>query len=166
MEARNLLEKTNGNTAPRHRRRSLTLSMRRYSKQRLAIDALAYPPDPEMEATRPVHRGDCCAGGVNSARPCPWVSCRHHLYIDVDERRGSIKLNFPHLEVWELPETCALDVAGNGGMPLLDAGAMVNLTRERFRQIERVALLKLAEALECDLEDLTTEGTEKYDENA
>ena len=30
----------------------------------------------------------------------------------------SLKLNFPNLEVWEMAETCSLDVADNGGATL------------------------------------------------
>ena len=36
---------------------------------------------------------------------------------------GSIKLNFPDKEIWELEETCALDVAEKGGITLEEVGA-------------------------------------------
>jgi len=61
------------------------------------------------------------------------------LYLDVNERTGSIKLNFPDLEVWELPETCALDIADRGGITLEEVGEIMNLTRERIRQLETAA---------------------------
>jgi hypothetical protein len=64
------------------------------------------------------------------------VSCKHHLYLDVDPDTGSIKLNLPHLAPDELEETCALDVAERGGVTLEEVGAILNLTRERVRQIE------------------------------
>jgi DNA-directed RNA polymerase sigma subunit (sigma70/sigma32) len=51
---------------------------------------------------------------------------------------------WPGLEPWELPETCALDAADRGGMTLEEVGAILNLTRERIRQIQRLALAKLA----------------------
>lgn len=88
---------------------------------------------------RPVHRGDC----RGMQRPCPFVSCQHHLYLDVNPETGSIKLNFPELEVWELKETCSLDVADTGGITLEEVGAILNLTRERVRQVEVRGLLKL-----------------------
>ena len=69
-------------------------------------------------------------------RPCPFVSCSHHLYLDVNPETGAIKLNFPHLEVWEMAETCSLDVADRGGITLEEVGAILNLTRERIRQVE------------------------------
>jgi len=56
-------------------------------------------------------------------------------------------LNFPDLEVWEMVDSCALDVADRGGTTLEEAGAMMNLTRERIRQVEVKALVKL-EALD------------------
>jgi hypothetical protein len=71
------------------------------------------------------------------------VSCKYHLYLDVNPRTGSIKLNFPDLEVWELPETCALDVAERGGMTLEEVGELLNLTRERIRQVESKGIEKL-----------------------
>jgi hypothetical protein len=63
--------------------------------------------------------------------------------LDVSPKTGAIKLNFPDLEVWDLPISCALDVADAGGVKLEDVGALMNLTRERIRQIELRALSKL-----------------------
>ena len=77
-------------------------------------------------------------------RPCPFVSCQHHLYLDVSARTGAIKLNFPDLEVWDMTESCALDVADRGGTTLEEVGAIMNLTRERIRQVEVKGLAKLA----------------------
>src|SRR5258707_13829037 len=76
-------------------------------------------------------------------RPCPFVSCSHHLYLDVNPETGAIKLNFPHLEVWEMAETCSLDVADRGGITLEEEGAILNLTRERIRQVEVRGLAKI-----------------------
>jgi DNA-directed RNA polymerase sigma subunit (sigma70/sigma32) len=61
----------------------------------------------------------------------------------VNPETGSIKLNFPDKEIWELSETCALDVADRGGITLEEVGAIMNLTRERIRQVETRGLLKL-----------------------
>jgi hypothetical protein len=85
---------------------------------------------------------------VHGARPCLFVSCKHNLYLDVNPETGSIKLNFPDKEIWELGETCALDVADKGGITLEEVGAIMNLTRERIRQVETRGLLKLREAAE------------------
>jgi hypothetical protein len=91
------------------------------------------------EFERPQSREACKEG----ERPCPYVSCKHHLYLDVNPETGSIKLNFPDLEVWEMADTCSLDVADRGGITLEEVGEILNLTRERIRQVEVRGLLKL-----------------------
>ena len=63
-----------------------------------------------------------------------------------------IKLRFPGKEPDELDESCALDAAEEGGMTLSAIGQRLNLTRERIRQIERIALRKLAD-VGLDLEE-------------
>ena len=86
--------------------------------------------------------------GRDAKRPCLYVSCRYHLYLDVNPMTGSIKLNFPDKEVWELEETCALDVAERGGITLEEVGEIMNLTRERVRQVETQGLAKLQALLD------------------
>jgi len=44
-----------------------------------------------------------------------------------------------------MQDSCALDLAEEGGLTLEDVGAVMNLTRERIRQIEMSGLAKLAE---------------------
>jgi hypothetical protein len=87
----------------------------------------------------PANRSEC----RDAPRPCPFVSCKYHLYLDVNPDTGSIKLNYPGREPEELRETCALDVADDGPKPLEYIGEVMNLTRERVRQIEVRALVKL-----------------------
>ncbi len=132
--------------------RARPLSGKRMTKRELELGRLLYP-DEQIE--RPVTRADCGSG----ERPCPFVSCKHHLYLDVSARTGAIKLNFPDLEVWEMAETCALDVADRGGTTLEEVGAIMNLTRERIRQVEVKGLAKL-EALKDmgGLRDYVDEG--------
>lgn len=72
-------------------------------------------------------------------RPCPYVGCRYHLYLDVLPS-GSIKFNFPDLEPDELEVSCSLDVADDGDHSLEQVGVYLNLTRERARQLEDKAL--------------------------
>ena len=99
-----------------------------------------------IESMRPRTRAEC----INGPRPCLFVSCKHNLYLDVNPETGSIKLNFPDKEIWELEHTCALDVAEKGGITLEEVGAIMNLTRERIRQVETRGLAKLREATEDD----------------
>jgi hypothetical protein len=120
----------------RSRPRSKTIAMKRLTREELRIGALMYPP---VDIPRPMTREEC----RGEARPCPWVACKHHLYLDVNPETGSIKINFPDLEPWELKDTCALDVAERGGITLEEVGEIMNLTRERIRQVEVRGLLKL-----------------------
>ena len=132
--------------------RARTISVKRMTKRELELGRMLYP---EVDVDRPVTRTDC----ANGARPCPFVSCKHHLYLDVSARTGAIKLNFPDLEVWEMNETCALDVADRGGTTLEEVGAIMNLTRERIRQVEVKGLAKLQALKDMSaLRDYVDEG--------
>ncbi len=101
--------------------------------------------DPEASKRHlPMHRSDC----ADIERPCPFVSCKHHLFIDVS-RAGSIKFNFPDLiradgtiAFEKMRATCVLDIAAEGGATMERTGRMMNVTRERIRQIEARALRK------------------------
>lgn len=141
------LPKNSGNddtTAPPARRqrksrnRPKTIAGRRLS--RAEIEAGIKLVD-DMWYEKPKTRADC----VDGPRPCPFVSCKYHLYLDVKVDTNSIKLNFPHLEVWEMEHTCSLDVSTRGGMTLEEVGHILNLTRERVRQVEVAGLEKLRE---------------------
>ena len=117
-------------------------------------------PDPalpeEADTQRPQTRADCLPGGCNQARPCPWVSCRHHLAIDVTSK-GKVK------ELWEdleaAPVTCALDVVdaledelerralvGTKRVELDRAtvGHYLRLSKDAIQQIEFKALHRLS----------------------
>ena len=120
----------------RTRPRSKTIAMKRLTREELRQGALMYPP---VDIPRPTSRAEC----REELRPCPWVACKHHLYLDINPETGSIKINFPDLEPWELKHTCALDVAERGGITLEEVGEIMNLTRERIRQVEVRGLLKL-----------------------
>src|SRR5262245_63061663 len=120
----------------RTRPRSKTIAMKRLPREGLRQGALMYPP---VDIPRPTSRAEC----REEMRPCPWVACKHHLYLDINPETGSIKINFPDLEPWELKHTCALDVAERGGITLEEVGEIMNLTRERIRQVEVRGLLKL-----------------------
>lgn len=126
---------------PKRRRRkravrNKTIAIKKITREQLRIGALMYPP---VVVERPRTRGEC----RDAMRPCPWVACKHHLYLDINPDTGSIKINFPDLEPWELKNTCAIDVAERGGVTLDEVGEIMNLSRERIRQVEVRGLLKL-----------------------
>lgn len=131
------LDDETGRRRRRNRARAHTISIRRLSKAELNRGRVLYP---ETEYWKPKSRAEC----VDMERPCPFVSCKYHLYIDVHPVRGSIKVNFTDMEVWEMTETCALDIADRGGITLEEVGEIMNLTRERVRQVETAGLSKLA----------------------
>jgi hypothetical protein len=133
--------------------RARTISVKRMTKRELELGRMLYPEIDDIE--RPRTREECS----DAPRPCPYVSCKHHLFLDVSARTGAIKLNFPDLEVWEMNETCALDVADRGGTTLEEVGAIMNLTRERIRQVEVKGLAKLAALRDMtSLRDYVDEG--------
>lgn len=114
------------------------LPKREQVRERIQLELLE-EIDPVGHIKRPPTRGDCVGG----ARPCPFVSCKHHLYLDVSPKTGAIKFNRPELAPEEMTESCSLDVADRGGATLEDVGAIMNVTRERIRQVEGTALAQL-----------------------
>jgi hypothetical protein len=97
---------------------------------------------------------------IHRSRPCVFIACKHALYLDVSET-GSIIFNFPHLEPGQMPakRSCSLDLAVRGGMTLEQAGVAQALTRERVRQVEVKALVKLLVRLKergIDRSDVTS----------
>ena len=54
------------------------------TKRELEMGRLLYPDTEDMQ--RPTVRA-LCQGGE---RPCPFVSCKHHLYLDVNPETGSM----------------------------------------------------------------------------
>ena len=128
-------------TAPRrpHSVRPRTMSKRDLERMDKREKAQGHERLEVIPYQRPQLRQDC----RDKARPCLYVSCVHHLYLDVTDK-GSIVFNYPELEPWELKETCSLDVAEKeDGLTLEEIGEFLNLTRERVRQVERSALHKL-----------------------
>lgn len=126
------------------RQRARTMSRKEMARMFRQQQAAGLDPElqalmAELDATRPKVRGDCAEG----ERPCPYVSCKYNLYVDVNPKTGSVKMNFPDKELWELAETCALDVADRQGITLEEVGVIMNLTRERVRQLEMRGLTKL-----------------------
>ena len=86
---------------------------------------------------RPKIRAECQGG----FRPCPFVSCRYHLYLDITYT-GSIQFNFNE-EPWEIYPSCALDIADEGDHILDEIGDILHICCERVRQIEAAAISKL-----------------------
>jgi hypothetical protein len=87
---------------------------------------------------RPKTRAECVA----VPRPCPFIGCVHHLYLD-KTKTGRLIVNFPDQDVLDLKHSCVLDVVDQyGPMRLNEIGTILNVTQERVRQIVSTALKK------------------------
>lgn len=103
---------------------------------------------------------------MDGPRPCPFVSCRYHLAVDIVTQMGrpSIWVNGANREIYParfadsrfdefadmaaervlaMGETCTLDIADEGGKTLEEVGALYSITRERVRQMEKKAIVRL-----------------------
>lgn len=94
----------------------------------------------DLERARPKTRNDC-RGGI---RPCPFISCKFNLYLDVRGNKEPFP-NYPELLPDQIPhDSCVLDVVEEGDLvPLERIGKALNLTRERIRQLETRAVKKI-----------------------
>jgi hypothetical protein len=65
--------------------------------------------------------------------------------LDVNPHTGTIQIHHPNRMPWEVPagQSCVLDMAEAGELTLEETGEILNFTRERARQIEVRALLRL-----------------------
>lgn len=99
---------------------------------------------PAPDVPRPRTRADCRDG----PRPCGWVSCRHHLYADI-QRSGHLLIN-SSVEPDQMEDSCALDVAERGGMTLVQIARILGVTKERVRQIVDTAMDTMATRVDRD----------------
>lgn len=116
--------------------KDLSTETLRWNGERVTIDdirigALLYPEKIE----KPKTRRECEKG----ERPCRFISCRYNLYLEVTN--GNVK-TLPW-DIKDLKESCALDVAAKGDQTLEFIAELLDLTRERVRQIEEKAFTKL-----------------------
>jgi len=90
---------------------------------------------------RPRTRGDC----VDGPRPCPWVTCRHHLLLDIGRDGRLLKARaFDEANEYELleamldmPETCALDVAERNGASAAEVANLLGLKHDAVDEVVR-----------------------------
>lgn len=138
-----------------HRRRTLTVKeLRNIRQTNRRLPAVLLQDLEAMDSTtwadtndRPTTRGQCKCG----PRPCPWVGCRFHLFMEESTTgRPGLVFNWPDREPWEIPQTCSLDVA-EGSRTLEEVGHFLNVTRERIRQVEEVALRKVKARIQAVL---------------
>lgn len=112
-------------------------------------------------SSRPRTRGEC----IDGPRPCPHVSCRYHLVVEVtpagsvtvhgrlgatltEKAKGGVVDDFVEQAAQVVAEyqgdTCALDVADRGEATLETIAVAFHLTRERVRQVETKGMRRAA----------------------
>lgn len=96
----------------------------------------------EDDPARPRDRNEC----KSIPRPCPFVTCRYNLYLDV-RGDGVLRINFPDREPEDMLASCALDLAEDGPRTLDSVAGLMGMSKERARQIETAAMQKLRVAL-------------------
>lgn len=107
------------------------------------------PDNVDPNVVRPRTRGDCEGG----QRPCPFVSCAHHLYHVA--HRADYASDEAHFDA--LVETCSLDIADESGATLLRIADVLKVTRARAQQIESRAVLKARRAVRLRLKAVALE---------
>ena len=100
------------------------------------------------DRTLPWSRGDCQGG----ARPCPCVTCRWHLlWVAPGVLHPAARAAAPRpMSMWSaddaaaaisaLPESCALDVADQGGAPAERIGELIGVSKQGALDAEERAL--------------------------
>jgi hypothetical protein len=90
---------------------------------------------------RPRTRAECEPGGWNEQRPCPFVGCKHHTYLDVNQSNGTLRTSGPleDLLSGKTRWSCVLDVP-TGGLVLDEVGEVFGVSRQRIQQVEKDVL--------------------------
>jgi hypothetical protein len=72
------------------------------------------------------------------------------LYLDIRPTKatGKLRIEIPDIEPDEMRESCTLDVASRGGASREEIADLMNVTRERVRQIEILPLAQLRGKIE------------------
>ena len=88
----------------------------------------------------PRRRSEC----LSRKRPCPWVRCKHHfIWLVWDKLRDKSNDEITDC-ITEMKFSCVLDIVDNyREMTLEQIGELLNLTRERVRQIEEKAITRI-----------------------
>lgn len=121
----------------------VTVSKARKTRQRQRL----FDFDPELTAELDRKRPKCRLECIGGPRPCPWVSCKYHLFGDFEDD-GSYHCNHPGKEPWELEHTCALDLADEGPLSTEQIGAAIGVGAERARQIVVEGIQSLREVFD------------------
>lgn len=102
----------------------------------------------DYQYEKPKKYSECIEQGLGTETPCPFVSCKWHLYLEVSEF-GSLKLNVPEIEPDEMEHTCVMAVVRQNpdGVTNEFIANDLGLARQRVNQIEMLALVRAREQL-------------------
>ena len=92
------------------------------------------------------------------------MTCRHHLYVDVSEHG----LRTHNVEVWDLKDSCSLDVAdavsdGTRDVTYSDVGDLIGVSRALAQETGVKAVTKLKRSLTTGLPHLKVEPVRVFD---
>ena len=122
----------------------LTVSERRPRRQRVTVhvSSIGKSADNTQDTNhwRPQTRAEC----IDGPRPCPYVGCKYHLFLDFTPL-GSLKFNFGDADdaLESMQESCSLDVADRGGQDMTKISQYINVTPARVQQEVAQALIKM-----------------------
>lgn len=113
------------------------------SLSRIKADRAASRKRPKLPIyRRPQTREDC----GQFERPCPFVACRHHLFLDVTAQGHILFPYGPDVAAIEtMPHTCALDAAESGERQIREIARGYNMTHQALRLTFHQAMARLRE---------------------
>ena len=65
----------------------------------------------DLSLKKPCVRADC----ASLPRPCPFISCKYNLFVEIGPK-GSLDFTWPRTQPHQMPQSCALDLADEGGL--------------------------------------------------
>lgn len=106
------------------------------------------PGNSTAHRQRPKTRADC----INGPRPCPWVGCRYHLFLEIrqgGQGNGKLYFRWPGKELNECEHTCALDLAEEP-LTSYEIAQILGVSHQAILYAERQALQRLAQTYLCE----------------
>jgi hypothetical protein len=144
---------------PNDLRSTMARPLSQFNGRELSGNELAFMPQAdaileEFADDVPTTLADCQPGGKNEARPCPFVRCQFHTYVDVNED-GALKLNFPGMALDDprIRYTCAIDAANDQAAKgpkapprdFVELGRLLNMTGAGSKKIIKQAEARMRE---------------------
>lgn len=115
------------------------------------VESISLDEDFEFLAGIPADRADC----RDAPRPCPYISCRHHLWLLEQRDRPGNPARGAQGEATLRPigDSCSLDVADRKAHSLNEVAAILGVVPTRIHQITLTGLKKLR-ALGLDVDEM------------